>query len=169
MRFIFFKEMSSKSLLDEPIDEINVPVMQPSYDVGVRRLAEKSAESVRNSKVEFANWILSLPPEPIKKDIDERREKLKEEIRKIYSRYEKLTFYESEASMKGFLKTYRIDGEEGYDQLTFINYIRPKVIKFLSEKRKPFQVKFILTCRFRKGVSDVEEMEYTSGYFHSDV
>ena len=53
--------------------------------------------------------------------------------------------------MKGFLKTYRIDGKEGYDQIAFIDYIRPKVIRFLSEKKKPFQVKFILTCRFRKG------------------
>ena len=94
----------------------------------------------------------------------ERLEKPKEEIRK-----EELALYESEALIKGFLKTYRIDGEEGYDETTFINHIRPKVIKFLSEKKKPFQVKFILTCRFRKGVSDVEEMVYNYGYFHSNV
>ena len=94
--------MSSNPIPDEPINAINVPVMQPYR--------------------------------------------------------EKLTLYEIEAPMKGFLKTYRIDGEEGYDQTTFINNIRPKVIKFLSEKKKPFQVKFVLTCRFHKGVSDAEEI-----------
>ena len=46
--------------------------------------------------------------------------------------------------------------------------ILDNVIKFLSERKKPFQVKFIFTCKFRKGVSE-EEMEYNYGYFHTNV
>ena len=166
--------MSSNPILDEPINEINVPVMQPTRNIRMpvtskSGLGEKSAESVRDSINEFADWISSYVPESIQRNVDERVEKLKEEIRGIYSRNDKLTLYEKEAPMKGFLKTYRIDGKEGYDQIAFIDYIRPKVIRFLSEKKKPFQVKFILTCRFRKGVSDAEEMVYNFGYFHSGV
>ena len=147
---------SSNPIHDEPINEINVPVMQPYLD-------EKYEESVRNSKIKFADWMLSRHLSRSRKNVDERVGKLKKEMR------EKLALYEKEAPMRGFLKTYRIDGEEGYDQIAFINHIRPKVIRFLSEKKKPFQVKFILTCRFRKGVSDAEEMVYNFGYFHSGV
>ena len=158
--------VNTKSILDEPIKEINVPVMQPTPHLVASK--RKPAIYVRRSFNKFADWISSYVPEPIKRNVNERVEKLKLEIEKIYSRYDRLTLYEREAPMKGFLKTHRIDGKKGYDQTTFIQYIRPKVIKFLSEKRKPFQVKFIFTCRFRKGVSD-EEMEYNYGYFHTHV
>ena len=158
----------TKSILDEPIKEINVPVMQPTRKIKMSVAPKrKHAIYVRRSFNKFADWITSYVPELIKRNVNERVEKLKLEIEKIYSRYDRLTLYEREAPMKGFLKTHRIDGKKGYDQTAFIQYIRPKVIKFLSEKRKPFQVKFIFTCRFRKGVSD--EMEYNYGYFHTNI
>ena len=142
--------VSTKSILDEPIKEINVPVMKPSRNItkavaSLKSLARKSVASVRKTINKFANWILSLPNEPVKRGINER-----------------------EAPLRGFLKTYRINGVRGQDQETFINRIKPKVINFLSARRKPFQVKFIFTCRFRKGVSD-EEMEYNYGYFHTNI
>ena len=88
------------------LNEINVPVMQPYLD-------EKYEESVRSSKIRFADWMLSHHMSRLK-NINERVGKLKKEMR------EKLTLYEKEAPMRGFLKTYRIDGEEGYEQTTFI-------------------------------------------------
>ena len=155
--------MSTKSILDEPIEEINVPVMQPTR-YNPRR---GPAIYINRPFNRFADWITSHVPKPIKRNVNERVEKLKIEIRNIYSRYDGLTLYEREAPIKGFLKTHRIDGRKGYDQTTFTQYIRPRVIKFLSEKKKPFQVKFIFTCRFRKGVSG--EMEYNYGHFHTNV
>ena len=104
---------SSNPIHDEPINEINVPVMQPYLD-------EKYEESVRNSKIKFVEWMLSRHLSRSRKNVDERVGKLKKEMR------EKLALYEKEAPMRGFLKTYRIDGEEGYDQIAFINHIRPK-------------------------------------------
>ena len=145
--------VSTKFILDEPIKEINVPVMRPTRNIKMSVASKRrSAIYVRKSFNKFADCISSYVPKPIKRNVNERVEKLKLEIEKIYSRYDRLTLYEREAPMKGFLKTHRIDGKKGYDQTTFIQYIRPKVIKFLSEKRKPFQVKFIFTCRFRKGI-----------------
>ena len=158
----------TKSILDEPIEEINVPVMQPTRKIKMSVAPKrKPAIYVRRSFNKFADWITSYVPEPIKRNVNERVEKLKLEIEKFYSRYDRLTLYEREEPMKGFLKTHRIDGRKGYDQTTFTQYIRPRVIKFLSEKRRPFQVKFIFTCRFRKGVSG--KMEYNYGYFHTNI
>ena len=153
----------TKLILDEPIEEINVPVMQPTRYTPKR----KPAIYIKRSFNKFADWIIYHVPEPIKRKVNKRVEKLKTEIRNIYHRYNGLTLYEREAPMKGFLKTHRIDGKKGYDQITFTQYIKPKVIKFLSEKKKPFQVKFIFTCKFRKGVSGKEEYNY--GHFHTNV
>ena len=106
--------MTNNPILDEPIEEINVPILKP----------------LRGKKI--------------------------------------IKLYEKEAPLKGFLKTYRINDQEGQDQTTFINHIRHNVAKFLSERKKPFQMKFIFTCKFQKGVSE-EEMTYSSGYFHTNV
>ena len=154
----------TKSLLDEPIEEINVPVMKPTRYVP----RKKPIIYINRHFGRFADWIMSNVPEPIKRKVNDKVEKLKKDIKRVYSRYDNLTLYEKEAPIKGFLKTHRIDGKKGYDQLTFIQYIRPKVIKFLSENKKPSQVKFIFYCKFQKGVSD-GEMEYNYGYFHSNI
>ena len=152
-----------KNILDSPIEEINVPVMKPTPYVPRRR----PPIYIRRNFNRFADWIMSHVPEPIKRKVNKRVEKLKREVEKIYSRYDRLTLYEREAPLRGFLRTYRIDGREGYDQNTFIQYIRPRVIRFLSEKNKPFQVQLILTCKFRKEVG--EKVEYNYGYFYTHV
>ena len=112
--------------------------------------------------------MMAYVPKPKRRRVRRRIGKLKRDIKNIYQRYDRLKLYQREAPIKGFLKTHRIDGEKGYDQLTFTQYIRLKVIKFFSEKKKPFQVKFIFSCKFQKGITD-EEKEYTYGYFHSDI
>ena len=109
------KMMSDNPILDEPIEEINVPILKP----------------YKGKKI--------------------------------------IKLYEKEAPLRGFLKTYRINDQEGQDQRIFINHIRHNVKKFLSERKKPLQTaKFIFTCKFQKGVTE-EEMEYSYGYFHTHV
>ena len=108
------KMMTNNPILDEPIEEINVPVLKP------------------------------------------------------YGGKKIIKLYEKEAPLKGFLKTYRINDQEGQDQTIFINHIRHNVIKFLSERKKPFQAKFIFTCKFQKGVTE-EEMTNSYGYFHTSI
>ena len=148
---------SEKSILDEPIEEINVPVLRPTRYVPRRR----PAILVERTFDRFADWIMTHVPEP--RRINERIRRLREEIRQIYTRYDEHTLYEREAPLRGFLRTYRIDGRRGYDQRTFTEYIRPRVIEFLNRGGRPFQTKFILTCKFKKG------KEYNYGYFHTNV
>ena len=148
-----------KSILDEPIEEINVSVMKPTRYVPRRR----PTISIERSFDRFADWIMSYIPEPARRRVNEKVEKLKKDVKQIYSRYDEHTLHEIEVPLRGFLRTHRIDGRRGYDQTTFTQYIRPRVIEFLSGRKKPFQVKFIFTCEFRKGG------EYNYGYFHTNI
>ena len=154
----------SKNIIDEPIEEINAPVMKPTPYVPRRG----PPIYIKRNFDRFADEMMSYVPKAKRRRANRRVEKLKREVEKIYSRYDRLPLYERETPLRGFLRTHRIDGREGYNQNTFIPlYIRPRVIRFLSEKNKPFQVKFIFTCRFRKEVGG--KVEYNYGYFHTNV
>ena len=150
--------MTNNPILDEPIEEINVPVMKPIPPLVakvallkklarnyIESMSRKAAENARKDINKFADWILALPNKPIKRGINE-----------------------IEAPLRGFLKTHRIDGVRGQDQNTFINHIRPRVINFLHGRRRPIQVKFVFTCEFQKGVTE-EDLEYSYGYFHTKM
>ena len=100
--------------------------------------------------------------------LDEPIEEINVPILKPYGERKIINLYEKEAPLKGFLKTHRIIDQEGQGQTTFINHIRHNVVKFFSERKKPFQVKFIFACKFQKGASE-EEMTYDYGYFHTHV
>ena len=100
--------------------------------------------------------------------LDEPIEEINVPVLKPYGGKKIIKLHEREAPLKGFLRTHRINDQEGQDQTVFINHIRHNVAKFLSERKKPFQVKFIFTCKFQKGVSE-GGMEYNYGYFHTHV
>ena len=151
--------MNNNSILDSPIEEINVPILKPTR-YNPRRGPPLRIERNFNR---FADWIMAYVPEPMRRRVDERIERLRTEIENIYQRYRELQLYRREAPLRGFLSTHRIDGRKGYDQRTFTQYIRPRVIRFLDEKEKPFKMKIILTCTFKKG----NDTNY--GYFHTEV
>ena len=144
--------------MDEPIEEINVPVMKPiPYD---QRRGKPPFIIIRRNFNRFANEMMAYIPRPRRRIVRRRIERLRIEIRNIYQRYDRLKLYRIETPLRGFLNTYRINGERGYDQRTFTQYIRPRVIKFLSERKKPLKMKLIFTCRFKKG----NDTNY--GHFH---
>ena len=155
--------MSNDSILDSPIEEINVPVMKPTPYVPRRRRRRKAPTRIKRNFNRFANWIMNFVPRRVRRRVNRRIERLRSEIRNIYQRYDRLQLYRREAPLHGFLNTYRINGERGYDQRTFTQYIRPRVIRFLDERKKPIKIKLIFTCRFKKG----DDTNY--GYFHTDV
>lgn len=76
--------------------------------------------------------------------------------------------------MKGYLKTYRIDGREGYDPKTFINKIKPIVLNLIDVEEKPIKVKFNLVCELIKEAHSFDrwgeisnELTTILGYFAS--
>ena len=146
----------TSSIMDAPIREINVPILKPTMYAKIpslRRMAKNYYKTlgkkvkVNAKKVinRFADWILSLPKERVRGGVNEM-----------------------EAPLKGYLKTYRIDGMRGQDQNTFVNRIRARVVDFFQRRHRPFQVKFIFSCKYQK--ENLEgEIEDTYGNFHTRV
>ena len=104
-------------IIEEPIPEINIPIMKPTKPIinsritSLKDLASKTAASVNKKINLFSDWILSYVPEPIQKAVNERVESLKEQVNNIF----KFVPKETETAYAGYLKTYRIDGQAGYD------------------------------------------------------
>ena len=73
------KMAQTKSLLDESIEEINVPVMKPTRYTPKR----KPAITINKSFDRFADWIMSYVPEPIKRKVNDKVEKLKKDIKQV--------------------------------------------------------------------------------------
>ena len=152
-----FKEMAhlrergmsnTRNIMDEPIEERNVPILRPTrYDP--RR--EPPLLIYRNFN-RFADWIVNLVPAPIRRRVDRRIERLRSEMEDIYARYRGIRLpRRTEAPLRGYLNTYRIDGQRGYDQTTFVQYARPRMMRLLRGMTRPMKMKLILTCRFQKG------------------
>ena len=150
---------NNSTILDSPIEEINVSILKPTRYVP----RKPPSMIIRRNFSRFADWIIDLVPVRMRRRVNERIGRLRGEIRNIYQRYDRLQLYRREAPLRGYLTTHRIDGQRGYDQRTFTQYIRPRVIRFLDEREKPLKMKLILTCRFKKG----DDTNY--GYFHTDV
>ena len=167
-----FKEMAllrkgrrmshTRNIMDEPIEEINVPVMKPiPYD---QRRGRPPFITIRRNFNRLADEMMAYIPRPRRRRVRRRIGRLRREIRNIYQIYDRLQLNRREAPLRGFLNMYRIDGERGYDQRTFTQYIRPRVIEFLDERRKkPLKMKIVFTCKFQKGDDII------CWYFHTDV
>ena len=95
--------------------------------------------------------------------MNKRVEDLKDQVNLIFSRVEQLT------ALKGYLKTFRVEGQRGYDPETFIVNIKPKVLNLINEKEKPVMVKFIFTCTFIKENPATGQIDENSGHFHTSV
>ena len=142
------KMEDNTSILDSPIEEINVPILRPTRYVP-RRGPPLRIERNFNR---FADWIMNLVPRQMRRRVDRRIGRLRTEIGNIYARYRGIQLpHRTEAPLRGYLNTYRIDGQRGYDQTTFVQYARPRMMSLLRGMTRPIKMKLILTCRFQKG------------------
>ena len=66
--------------------------------------------------------------------------------------------------MKGYLKTYRINGVEGYDPKTFISSIKLKVLDLIKQQ-KSIKLNFIFTSTFVKENPVADQIDENC-YFH---
>ena len=157
-------------IIEEPIPEINIPIMKPTQPIrnsritSLKDLASKAATSVHKKINNFSDWILSYVPEPIQKTVNERVESLKEKVNKIF----KFVPKENKKALDGYLKTYRINGQTGYDPKTFTYKIIPNV-EALIRKKKLIKAKFILTFQYKKENPATGQIDETHGCHHSNV
>ena len=90
-------------------------------------------------------------------------------MNRIFNRLERFTHKERQTALKGYLKTFRVDGQKGLDPQTFIANIKPKVIDLINQQKKPIKTKFIFTCKFIKENPATSQIDENSGYFHTNV
>ena len=72
-------------------------------------------------------------------------------------------------ALKGFLKTFRIDGQKGVDDLTFVNNIKANLRDLIKSQKKPLKIKCILKSKFHKTNPATVQVKYTYLEFHSHV
>ena len=123
-----------KTANDQSIPEVNIPIPAPSRVTQIKNLASNVAAPVKSVRNRFTGWLLNYIPEPIKNAVNERVENLKERVNSIFGRQEEvgqpiedtnspeesnLTPKEHKTAIKGYFKTFRVDGIDGMDEKTF--------------------------------------------------
>ena len=84
-------------IMDEPVPEIKKPVLSPTKMENISRvsslvgLAKKQADLVKKAINKFADWLINYIPEPIRRTVNMRVEKLKKEIKEILENKKKLS------------------------------------------------------------------------------
>ena len=149
---------------DQSIPEVDIPIPAPSRVTQIKNLATDLAAPVKSAINRFTGWLLNYIPEPIKNAVNERVENLKERVNSIFRRREEvsepiedvnspeednLTPREYKTAIKGYFKTFRVNGINGMDEKTFMNNVKPRVIDLIKSKGS-IKVKLILTVRFTK-------------------
>ena len=76
-------------IMDEPVPEIKKAVLSPTKMENISRvsslvgLAKKQADLAQKAINKFADWLINYIPEPIRRTVNTRVEKLKKEIKEI--------------------------------------------------------------------------------------
>ena len=84
------------TIMDEPVPEINKSVLSPTKMENISRvsslvgLVKKQADLVNKAIKKFADWLINYIPEPIRRTVNTRVEKLKKEIKEILENKKKL-------------------------------------------------------------------------------
>ena len=181
--------------INVPIFKPSKPKSKPKSKLKLfKHLASRAIKPINKKISKFVNFVLSYIPEPIKKNVNKRAKSLKENFKRIFNPtptppppttptttppptppppptpHPTYIPKEIETALKGYLKTYRIDGQKGNDEKTFINKIKQKVIDLINQKKKKsIKVKFILTCKFIKKRLLKLWNDETSKYFNSPI
>ena len=168
---------------DQSIPEVNIPIPAPSRITQIKNLASNVAAPVKSVINRFTGWLLNYIPEPIKNAVNERVENLKERVNSIFRRQEdhqepiedvnlpeesNLTPKEHKTAIKGYFKTFRVDGIDGMDEKTFMNSVKPRVIN-LIESKGSIKVKLILTVKFTKENPATGNIDINIWFFPSKV
>ena len=166
------KKSERVNSMDEPVPEIKVPILKlmqftaKDKVASLKSLADKVAKPIIKNINKFADWLYSYVPEPVRNITNEKVNKLKDKVKRIFKRLEtEFKIEEKEKALKGYLKSYRINGVSGYDPKKFISSIKPKVLDFIKQQKKPIKLKFIFTCTFKKENPATGQIDISSGYF----
>ena len=173
------RKINSSNILDEAVPEINIPILKPvparKSIPSLSSLAGRVSKQVKGKSNKFSDWLISFVPETIRTTVNEKVDKLKNDIKRLFNQTEKFEQKQKfqpkqkETALKGYLKTFRIDGVDGVDLKTFIRNSKTKILNLIKQQNKPIKLKFILTCKFFKENPATGKVDENSGYFYSFV
>ena len=117
-------EAPETEIMDEPVPEIKKTVLSPTKMENISRvsslvgLAKKQADLVKKAINKFVDWLINYIPEPIRRTVNTRVEKLKKEIKEILENKKKLSQQEVNTT-----------GESSTTQEVFTNKTEIKLVE----------------------------------------
>ena len=168
-------------IMDEPVPEIKKTVLSPTKMENISRvsslvgLAKKQADLVQKAINKFADWLINYIPEPIRRTVNTRVEKLKKEIKEILENKKKLsqqevnTTGESSAAKEvvtnkteiklvengGRVKVYKTTGNLNFD---LTDKIMEKITPIIETRTKVIHA---FSCVIYRGQGEIIEYSKT--------
>ena len=168
-------------IMDEPVPEIKKPVLSPTKMENISRvsslvgLAKKQADLVQKAINKFADWLINYIPEPIRRTVNTRVEKLKKQIKEILENKKKLsrqevnTTGESSTAQEVFtnkteiklvenggrVKVYKTTGNLNFD---LTDKIMEKITPIIETRAKVIQA---FSCVIYRGQGEIIEYSKT--------
>jgi hypothetical protein len=99
----------------------------------------------------ISDWLINHIPPKITKSVNDKLESLKLVVSNLFKQINenKSEIRESKSAMKGFTKQYSINGRDTMDAASFLSYVQPQVMSFLSTNRQT-KINFVLTCTMER-------------------
>ena len=174
-------EAPENEIMDEPVPEIKKPVLLPTKMENISRvsslvgLAKKQADLVQKAINKFADWLINYIPEPIRRTVNTRVEKLKKQIKEILENKKKLsrqevnTTGESSTAQEvvtnkteiklvengGRVKVYKTTGNLNFD---LTDKIMEKITPIIETRTKVIQA---FSCVIYRGQGEIIEYSKT--------
>ena len=174
-------EAPETEIMDEPVPEIKKPVLSPTKMENISRvsslvgLAKKQADLVQKAINKFADWLINYIPEPIRRTVNTRVEKLKKQIKDILENKKKLsrqevnTTGESSTAQEVFtnkteiklvenggrVKVYKTTGNLNFD---LTDKIMEKITPIIETRTKVIQA---FSCVIYRGQGEIIEYSKT--------
>ena len=168
-------------IMDEPVPEIKKAVLSPTKMENISRvsslvgLAKKQADLVQKAINKFADWLINYIPEPIRRTVNMRVEKLKKQIKEILENKKKLsrqevnTTGESSTAQEVFtnkteiklvenggrVKVYKTTGNLNFD---LTDKIMEKITPIIETRTKVIQA---FSCVIYRGQGEIIEYSKT--------
>ncbi|WAQ98594.1 hypothetical protein MAR_022967 [Mya arenaria] len=101
---------------------------------------------IKNKATQFTEWLSDyVEPQTFSQTLDEVRE----HVKKTYKKVRPFEVKENRSALRRFTTQYEIEGRSGYIPQTFLNAVRPDVVRLISANRMT-KIKVILNCRMER-------------------
>ena len=143
-----YYKMLKAELIDEPITVINIPIFKPFKPImnyvitpALNLISKLTISNIKEKINQFSEGILSYVPKHSQKaatqQFEELKDELEEEVNESFHTPDELSPKEHKEAFAGYLKTFRIDGQAGYDPFAFTNIIKQTLFDLISNNKKP--------------------------------